>query len=531
VKEQDRGERLIGGRGLTRRQLMADVGRLTVALPFATTAFAAAGAARADEPVKGGQLRVGFKTGTANDTADPAKSYHAGDHARMRQLYNTLAGAGPDLVPRPELAERWEADATGQNWKFYLRKDVQFHDGRPLRAADAVFSLKRLLDPAVASPYRALLAPIVDADGISADGDMTVVISLKGSYADLPSMLTTYNVGIVPENFADFDHAIGTGPFKLKDFRPGISTTLVRNENYWRKGLPYLDGLDLRVVADPVARVNGLLSGELDMIEALDAKSVDLVNQSPNAAAFRSPSGYHVSMVMQIDQPPFDKPEVRTALKLLVDRERILKLVYNGFGQLGNDQPIAPVYPFYCADIPQRQRDVAKAKELLAKVGMSDLSIELHCSDALAGGVAMATLYSQMAAEGGVNVKVIRDPSDGYWKSIWLKVPFSITGWNMRVTADIMMSLVYDSHATWNETHWRNPEFDKLLVEGRQTLDPEKRKEIYCQAQRMISEEGGAIIPAFIDLLDGVSKKIQGLTSYPTGAMGEWHWEEVWLQA
>jgi peptide/nickel transport system substrate-binding protein len=136
-----------------------------------------------------------------------------------------------------------------------------------------------------------------------------------------------------------------------------------------------------------------------------------------------------------------------------------------------------------------------------------------------------------MAAEGGVTVKVIRDPSDGYWKSIWRKVPFCITGWNMRITTDIMLSLVYESGATWNETHWKNPAFDKLLEEGRQTLDPAKRQEIYCEAQRMITADGGAIIPTFIDLLDGASKKIQGLVPYPTGAMGEWHWEEVWLKA
>jgi peptide/nickel transport system substrate-binding protein len=531
VKDENRGRQFIGGQGLTRRQLMAEAARLGVALPFAVSVLAATGTARAADPTPGGQLRIGFKTGTANDTADPAKSYHAGDHARMRQLYNTLTGTGPDLVPRPELAERWEADESGQRWKFFLRKDVQFHDGRPLRAADAVYSLRRLLDPAVASPYRSLVAPVVDADAISADGDSTVLINLKAPYADLPSLLANYNVGIVPENFTAFDHAVGTGPFKLKEFKPGISTTLVRNENYWKKGLPYLDGLELRVVADPVARVNGLLSGELDMVEALDAKSVDLVNNSPNAAAFRSPSGYHVPIVMEIDQPPFDKPEVRAALKLLIDRERVLKLVYNGLGQVGNDQPIAPVYPFYCSDLPQRQRDVAKAKELLAKAGASDLSVELHCSDAVPGGVALATLYSQMAAEGGVTVKVIRDPSDGYWKSIWLKVPFSVSGWNMRATADIMLSLVYESGATWNETHWKNPEFDKLLADGRQTLDAAKRKDIYCQAQRLISDDGGVIVPVFIDLLDGVSKKIQGLVPYPTGAMGEWHWEEVWLQS
>jgi peptide/nickel transport system substrate-binding protein len=531
VKEKGLGRQPTSGQGLSRRELMVDLGRLGLALPLAASALGVAGAARADSPAKGGQLRVGFKTGTANDTADPAKSFQAGDHARMRQLYNTLTSTGPDLVPAPELAERWDANAAGDHWTFALRGDVRFHDGRPLRAADAVYSLRRLLDPKVASPYRPLMAPIVDAEGIKAEGDATVVFDLKAPYADLPSLLASYNAGIVPENFTDFDHAIGTGPFKLKDFKPGISTILVRNETYWRKGLPYLDGLDLRVVADPVARVNGLLSGELDMIEALDAQSVELVDASPNAAAFRSPSGYHVHLVMQVDHPPFDKPEVRAALKLLVDRERILKLVYNGFGQIANDQPIAPVYPYYCKDLPQRRRDVAKAKELLSQAGVPDLKVELHCSDALAGGVALATLYSQMAAEGGVTVKLIRDPNDGYWKSVWLKVPFCVSGWNMRSTTDLMLSLVYKSDATWNETHWKDPAFDKLLDEGRRTLDHAKRQEIYCRAQRMISDDGGAVISTFIDLLDGVSKKIKGLVPYPTGAMGEWHWEGIWLEA
>ncbi|MGH9552790.1 MAG: ABC transporter substrate-binding protein, partial [Terriglobales bacterium] len=335
------------------------------------------------------------------------------------------------------------------------------------------------------------MSSIVDGDKITAEDDATVHIRLKGPNADLPVVLANYNTGIVPENFTNFDHAIGTGPFKMKDFKAGISTLLERNDKYWKSDLPYLDRLDLRVVADPVARVNGLLSGELDMVEAVDAKSVDLINASPGAAVFRSPSGYHVLLVMQVDQPPFDKPEVRMALKLLTDREKILKLVYNGYGRIGNDQPIAPVYAYYCKDLPQRERDVAKAKELLEKAGAANLSIDLHCSDALAGGVALATLYSQMAADAGVKVNVIRDPNDGYWKSVWLKVPFCVAGWNMRSTADIMLSLVYGSNSNQNETHWKNSEFDKLLDVAIGTLDHAKRQELYCQAQRMVRDYGG----------------------------------------
>jgi peptide/nickel transport system substrate-binding protein len=525
VKERIRRER----RNLSRRQLFVDMALLGAALPSAASMLLSDARAQSATPKRGGQIRVGFKTGTANDTADPAKSYHAGDHARMRQLYNTVAAMGPDLVPTPELAERWEPNSAADQWRFFLRTDVLFHDGRKLTAADVVYSLRRLLDAKLASPYHAIMASMVEAEGIKAENETTVQMNLKEPNADLPSVLANYNVGIVPENFTDFDHAIGTGPFKLKDFRPGISTMLERNERYWKKDLPYLDGLDLRVVADPVARVNGLLSGDLDIVEAVDAKSVELINGSSTATVLRSPSGYHVPLVMQVDQPPFDKPEVRAALKLLADRERILKLIYNGFGHIGNDQPIAPVYRFYCNDLPQRQRDVAKAKELLQQAGVPNLSVELHCSDAIAGGVALATLYSQMAAEAGVTVKVIRDPSDGYWKSIWMKVPFCVSGWNMRSTADIMLSLVYKSESNQNETHWKNPAFDKIVDEARRTLDPAKRQQLYCQAQRMIRDDGGEVIHSFIDLLDGVSKKIQGLVPYPTGAMGEWHWEAVWL--
>jgi peptide/nickel transport system substrate-binding protein len=528
ARDEKKGQAAVPG--LSRREFIADAGALGVAAATSALLTISPAQAQTQAPKRGGQIRVGFKTGTANDTADPAKSFQVGDHCRMRQLYNNLATAGPDLVPAPDLAERWDPNGTADEWKFFLRKDVLFHDGRKLKAADVVYTLRRLLDPKVASPYFGIMSSIVEADKITVEDDSAVRIRLKGPNADLPVVLANYNTGIVPENFTNFDHAIGTGPFKMKEFKPGISTMLERNEKYWKPGLPYLDRLDLRVVADPVARVNGLLSGELDMVEAVDAKSVDLINASPGATVFRSPSGYHVLLVMQVDQPPFDKPEVRAALKLLTDRGKILKLVYNGYGRIGNDQPIAPVYEYYCKDLPQRQRDVAKAKELLQKAGVPNLKIDLHCSDALAGGIALATLYSQMAEEGGVTVNVIRDPNDGYWKSVWLKVPFCVAGWNMRSTADIMLSLVYGSDSNQNETHWKNPEFDKLLNVARGTLDHAKRQELYCQAQRMISDDGGAIIHSFIDLLDGVSKKLMGLVPYPTGAMGEWHWEKVWLE-
>jgi len=515
---------------MSRRDFAKSAVGMGVTLSVAGTVLGVAGPSIAQSPKRGGRMKVAFKTGSPKDTADPARSGHAGDHARMFQLYNGLTSTGSDLKPVGDLAESWEVNKDADEWIFKLRKGVTFHNGKTLEARDAVYSLRRILDPAVGSPHRSAMGDI-DGNEMKALDATTVRIKLTRPNADLPAILASYHTGIIPDGFTDFDKAVGTGPYKLKSFKPGLVTTLSRNENYRKTGRPYLDEIETSSVPDPVARVNALLSGEFHLVEALDAKLAEQVQKSSTALPFRSKSGYHTHLIMQVNQPPFNNPDVRMALKLLADRQRTLDLVYNGFGHIGNDQPISAVYPFYCDKIPQRAYDPAAAKELLKKAGQSNLKLELFCSDANPGGVELASIYRETAAAGGVDVQVLRQPAQGYWNAIWMKKPFSTGSWNMRATAGIFLSTVYQSDATWNETVWKRADFDNLLGQASKTIDNAKRAELYCQLQAMVSNDGGAIIPTFIDLLDGVSRKLKGLKPYPTGAMGGWQWEDVWLDA
>ena len=178
---------------------------------------------------------------------------------------------------------------------------------------------------------------------------------------------------------------------------------------------------------------------------------------------------------------------------------------------LGNDQPISPVDPMYCADMPVRAYDPDKAKHHLKKAGMEGGTIKVHTSEvAGTGAIEQALMLQREADKIGLKIDVQRDPGDGYWSATWGKTPFFMSGWNMRPTANIMLTLAFTSDAAWNEAKWKNARFDELLTLGRASTDTVQRKQIYCEAQQLISDTGGVAIPCFIDYLDAMSEKVKG---------------------
>jgi peptide/nickel transport system substrate-binding protein len=235
---------------------------------------------------------------------------------------------------------------------------------------------------------------------------------------------------------------------------------------------------------------------------------------------------------MMTDRAPTDSNELRLAIKHLQNRERILKLIYKGNGMLANDQPISPVDPMYCDEIPIRSFDPDKAKHHLKKAGMSGGTIKIHTSEvAGTGAIEQALMLQREAGKIGLNVKVQRDPGDGYWSATWGKKAFFMSGWNMRPTTNIMLTLAFTSDAAWNEARWKNARFDELLTLGRASLDPVQRKNIYCEAQTLIRDTGGVAIPCFIDYLDAMSDKVKGFIPVPLGPLGASQWpRSVWLE-
>ncbi len=445
-------------------------------------------------------------------TLDPVLPAGAG--IRYNAIYDQLIELDASYAPQPMLAESWEHNETADEWTFHLREDVVFHDGTPMTAEDVVFTYKRLLDPETGSPGRALLSSL-NPNGIEAIDDYTVRFTLDTPVIELPVILNNRYTWILQASQDEEERrtkAIGTGPFKVKEFTPGEDPTiLVRNEEYWRAGQPSIDVLELRSIPEPFARLTALEQGQVDIIEDVPPTDVKRVAENPDLQLLSSQTGSWGGMVMMVDQEPFDDVRVRQAFKYVVDRKQMLDLVALGHGSIANDNPVAPWIRYAVEDEP-RQQDIDKAKELLAEAGYADgLSVELHTSSKHPYWIEIATVFKEMAAKAGIDVRVVMAPPDSYWSEVWMQVPFCMTNWGERAT-DNALSVMFLSDAEFNETHWYNPEWDALLLQARQTIDDEERTQLYQEAQRIIIDEGGVIIPFFENNLVGARANVTGYT-------------------
>ncbi|MGF6330752.1 peptide/nickel transport system substrate-binding protein [Pseudomonas sp. BS3782 TE3695] len=522
-------------RGMSRRNALQMLGLAGVAVAGAGSLFGAAGKLFADDeaasPGKGkpgGRIRVAGSSSSTADTLDPAKGSSSTDYVRHYMFYNGLTRFDSHMVPQLELAERIDTtDAT--LWVITLRKEVVFHNGKPLTAADVVFSLLRHKDPITGSKVLPLASQFAE---VKANGTHEVQIQLSGPNAELPSVLAISHMLIVPEGTSDFSQGIGTGPFKAKEFKPGVRSIGVRNTNYWKPGLPYLDEIEFIAIADEPSRINALLSGDVQICNEVNPRSTIRIKASPKHRVVDSPSGNYTDLIIRQDQLPGKSPEFTEAMKLLLDREQIKSAIFRGFARVGNDHPIAPGARFYNADLPQRAYDPEKARFLLKKAGMESITMPLMCSPAATGSVDIAVLLQQSAKQAGLKLDVNRLPSDGYWSNHWAKHPLSFGNINPRPNADMLFSQFFQSTAPWNESGWKNDQFDQLLIQARGETDETKRGKMYADMQALVHEHSGIGVPVFISNIDGADQRVKGYGTNPLGGfMGYMFAEQIWLDA
>lgn len=514
-------------RGATRRDVMTMLIAGGMQAGLAGSLAATAVSAHAQTPRQGGRIRVSTATSAVSDTLDPAKQSNQTDYARGTQFYNGLTSLDSRLAPQPALAEEILNDKA-TTWTFKLRKGVTFHDGKSLTPADVVFSLMRHKDAATGSRAKALADQI---DEVRASGPNEVQVKLKGPNADFPVILGTFHFHIVKDGTTDFNAGIGTGPFKVKEFKPGIRSVATRNANYWRPGRPYLDEIELVGIGDEAARINALLAGDLDLIGQITPRSVQRIAGTPGYAVHTTQSGQYSDLVIRRDSGPGANLDFVLAMKLLCDREQMRRSIMLGHAVVANDQPIDPTNRFHFAGLPQRPFDLDRAKFHLQKSGQAGATLPLVCSPAAAYSVEMALVMQQAAQKIGLNIDVKRMPADGYWANHWMKHPMGFGAVNPRPSADTLLTLFFKSDATWNEAGWKVDKFDQLLVAARTETDEGKRKSMYADMQVMIHEQGGIGIPMFLANLDGYSSKVKGLGSIPLGGLMGFNFaEHLWLE-
>jgi peptide/nickel transport system substrate-binding protein len=515
-------------RGASRRDVLRMLTAAGMSAAMAGSIVASAGTALAQTAKKGGRLRVaGSGTSTA-DTVDPAKQSFSTDYARGNMFYNGLTVLDGKLAPQLALAESIDNDKATV-WTIKLRKDVTFHDGKPLTAADVVYSLTRHKDPSVGSKAKSLADPMTE---IKATGPNEVQITLAAPNADLPVVLGTFHFLIIKDGTTDFSTAIGTGPYKCKEFKPGVRSIAVRNDGYWKQGKPYLDEIEFIGIPDESARVNALLSGDVQLIAAVNARSAGRISSTAGYAIHETKSGNYTDLVMRLDANPTQNADFVLAMKYLFDREQMRSAIARGFAVVGNDHPIDPTNRFFNSELPQRPYDPDKAKFHLQKAGLVHTTVPIVASPAADNSVEMALLLQQAGQKIGLTLDLQRVPADGYWTNHWMKHPLGFGNINPRPSADILFTLFFKSDAAWNESAWKNGKFDQLLAAARAETDEAKRKQMYWDMQTMVHEGSGIGVPMFLSLLDGLSTKVKGLGSIPLGGLMGYNFaENVWLEA
>lgn len=486
--------------------------------------------AEAATPKRGGRLVVGIEAAQAQDSLDPSKFFGTANIQMGYSVHETLVNRDESLKPIPWLATSWEPNADGSAWIFNLRSDVRFHDGSPFRPEDVIYSVQRHYREGSESPAKAYMSQIASVDKL---GQNQVRFNLTAPNADFPIIMSDTRVHITKEGLEDFTgKPPGTGPFKVVEFTPGTRYQFERNDDYWGTG-PYVDELEFISIPDNTARINALISGDINVLLQLDQKANRLIKSNSTTYAVNAPSGAFLNLAMMLDRAPTNDPDFRLALKYSIDREGIRDNILKGLGSVGNDHPIAPIDPYYNTDIPQRTFDPDKARFHIKKAKLEGVPIDFYGSDvAGTGSLAAAQHVQQSAAKGGLKLNVINPPADSFWSSVWIKKPMITSGWDPRPSPDLIFSIAFASSSTWNETLWKNPKFDKLLVEARSVVDFAKRKEMYGEMQRMLHDDGGHATMGFRNFTDAARTEVKGITPHGSGPLGFYQMQRTaWIDS
>jgi peptide/nickel transport system substrate-binding protein len=486
--------------------------RLLLCLLAAGLLLVACGPA-SQEPATGetdgpqGTLRVAFQSLAQ---IDPALISSDSEVFIANAVYDYLVDIDPVTSdPMPRLAAGWEISEDGLSYMFVLNEGVTFHDGSPLTAADVAWTFDRLRDPEAGYATSSLYGNIAS---IEATGDLEVVFTLSQPNPFFLYDLSDNHALVVKEGTEDFSEFNGTGPFVVDSYSPEDRIVLSANPNYFVEGQPGLANVEVIFFAEETAMVDALRGGQVDLLMRMSTPLFESLQGLDGIVTMDIPTNGFDLIRLRSDREPGSDPRVIQAMKLATDRAAILELVQQGYGAVGNDSPIGPLYEaFHDADVAPPARDVEAARALLAEAGYPDgLTLTLHVPNT-GGRPDLAAVLQQQWGEAGINLELSVESEEVYYGDDgWLEVDLGITGWGSRPYPQFYLDTMLVTDAVWNESHFADAEFDALAATAGSTLDDAERVEAYSAIQALLAERGPVIIPYYFPQFAAISDQFNG---------------------
>jgi peptide/nickel transport system substrate-binding protein len=522
---------------LSRRDFVRRGTVVGISVPLLGSILAACGSSGSSSSPSGGSSSAAgqpgavIKAGIVTPTAaiNPVTVADQGGLDMLGQTGEYLCLSTQTLTLKPVLATSWTPNSKADVWTFKIRSGVKFHNGQALTADDVVYTYQLHTNPKGGANALSAFGGVLTPAGVKKVDDFTVEFHLSAPNGNFPYLTSSdnYNMIILPKGYdpAKWESTfLGTGPFKFGSYTPKSGATFTRNESYWgKKALPASTQFTFYDTQNP--SILALTGGQIDVVgQFAVAGAQELLTGSYNIIKLKSSA--HRQLSMRNDKAPFTDARVRQAMALTLNRPAIVKALFQGFADVGNDSPFAPVYPSTNTSVPQRALDIAKAKSLLAAAGHgSGFSTQL-VTENFVEIPQYAQIIAQSAKEIGVNVALKVESSSQYYgkatfgTSDWLDATMSLVDYGHRGVPNVFLTSPLETYnaktgtGTWNAAHFANAQYDKLVAQYIAASDLGTQKTLAGQIETLLLAQTPIIFGYFYNYLTATTKGVTGV--YPT---------------
>ncbi|MBV8912299.1 MAG: hypothetical protein JOZ05_04560, partial [Acetobacteraceae bacterium] len=434
-------------------------------------------------------------------------------------IYEGLTAIDSSLRVVPALAQSWTVSDDGKTYRFQLRAGASFHNGRPVKPEDVVASIARVREPKTGSPYASRFAGITASEP---EGENGVRITLDQPSAPFLSQLAALAI-VPPEAAGELARKpVGTGPFKFREWVPDTYIALDKNGAYWEQALPRLSGLKFDIVPEAATRQLGIQSGTYRMLPSLDAATATALNGQGRIRVLATQDLAYSLIGLNTSKPPFDKPEVREAVNLAIDRGQVVSAAY--FGRAVPGGPLSPALQDWAlpvSDFPCYRTDPAAARKALEAAGLqTPVKVTINVLGSLQQVVDVAQVVQAQLNKAGFDVALNVQEQGRFiqdWRAGNFQAFASLNGGG--TDPDDYFGRTFSTGGATNVFKYSNPELDKTLAAARTASDQVERKRLYDEAQRTLACQGPVVHLAYGTLFTAIRSDVQGFEPNPTRSL------------